>query len=68
MSMDSEHTTGTLLGMIIGLIKAMLEVSVFGLLSWELIFETAILAGVGGAFGYAGAEILRYIKNIFKRK
>lgn len=67
--MDSNHTTGTILGAIIAIGKSLyVTISVkpvFSMISWELVFDTALLALIGGALGWCGAELMKLIKKRF---
>ncbi|OPZ92352.1 MAG: hypothetical protein BWY74_01625 [Firmicutes bacterium ADurb.Bin419] len=65
--MDNSHAAGTILGMVLGVYKAIISLTVMALLSWQAIFDTMILAFIGGVIGWTGAELMKYIKKrIFK--
>jgi hypothetical protein len=61
--MDNSHAAGTLLGVIVGIYKSILSVSLIALLSWQAIVDTMILAFVGGIIGWCGAELMKFIKK-----
>jgi len=61
--MDAGHAAGSFTGMAIATYKGvLLMISPLGFISWGLIGETAILAGVGGAAGWIIAELLKLVK------
>jgi len=60
---------GIALGMIIGIIKSVLGYLTAGIamLSWSLVFETAILAFIGGVVGWIGTQLMITIKKCYKK-
>lgn len=61
--MDTQHVAGTGVGMTIGFFKAF----TFGMLTWSLALDTAILAFVGGMLGWIATEMMKIIKIEVKR-
>jgi len=65
--MDSNHTTGALFGAVVATYKSVIAmITALGFISIELILETALLALIGGALGWCGAEIMKWLKPFIK--
>ena len=66
--MDSNHVTGTIFGALIAIYKSFIAMlAPLGLISWELLFDTALLAFAGGAIGWCGAEVMKWLKPLVKQ-
>ncbi len=67
--MDNCHV-GTAVGFGTGLYKAiavLITTTTFAALTWQIVLEAAILALIGGAAGWLGAELVKQIKNLYLR-
>lgn len=42
-----------------------LNLKILTFISWEILFETAFLALIGGAIGWIGAELMRGCKRLY---
>lgn len=72
--MDGSHV-GATLGAVAGVYKGIktiivakalgFNITALSFISWENIFDTAILALLGGAIGWIGAEIMRGLKRLY---
>lgn len=70
--MDQNHVAGIIVGAIVGLYKATIAVITlmftYGMLTWSNVLDTASLALLGGAAGWCGAELMKWIKKIYKNR
>lgn len=74
--MDNNHIVGIIVGFVVGIIKAISAVisslsSIFiiiSLISWEQVFDTGLLALIGGALGWVGAEIAKRINKFYHKR
>lgn len=66
-SMDTQHAAGTGVGMTVGLFKAFMGLQMFGMLTWGLALDTAILAFLGGMLGWIATEMMKIIKAEVRR-
>jgi len=65
--MDTNHAAGTVFGAILATYKSiLLMISSLGFISWDMIGDTAQLAAIGGAVGWAVAELLKLTKQLLK--
>ena len=65
--MDSHHAAGSLFGAIMASYKSFLVIMTsLGFVSWELVIDTAMLAAIGGAVGWAVAETLKLLKQLIR--
>lgn len=62
--MDSNHASSTFFGLIAGIYAAVSETTQD--ISWEIVLYTAILATVGGIFGWCASELMKFLKPIIK--
>lgn len=74
MSNNNNSAAGVIAGASTGLYEGISTIFADpAIISWAVVFETAILALVGGALGWIGAELIRWVvkfgrKIISKRK
>lgn len=65
--MDTNHSISTLFGAVLASYKSvLLMISSLGFISWEMVWDTALLAAIGGAVGWGVSEILKVIKQLIK--
>jgi hypothetical protein len=66
--MDSQHAAGTGIGFLAGIIKGVEGLNLFtGQITWQLAFDTIILASIGAAGGWLVTEALRWAKKKLKK-
>ncbi len=67
--MDNCHV-GTAVGFGTGIYKAvavLITTTTFAALTWQVLLEAAVLALIGGAAGWIGAELVKQTKNLYLR-
>lgn len=69
MTIDNTQATGAAAGFLAGIGKGIMTIiTTVGFLSWSVVFETCVLAFVGGAVGIIGADLYKWLKNKILKK
>lgn len=64
MTHGHHEAGGAAIGGALGMVKALVLDSA---LSWQAVYETAVLAAVGAVVGYLTTSLLKFLKSKFKK-